>query len=276
VRPLWHWLPVAGTALALLPASGCNLLVGGGGLETQTCHFQGASTTCGACVTTRCQDEVNACCLDSTCDGNLGTLDGCASTSDTLSCDFISEAALVGGSSRFASLSRCIARSCGGCLGTSGFTSPDGGSGDAATESGARIHVACTLLTDNDCFCSLQPGPAGSPPKCGPNITNPVCCADPGWPEPSDAAIQPGCSCETLGCSLNTIPQCQCLTNTEATADGDSPGCSPSWSTCCTYAGDYCYCTDDSCNGSEQTVAECTPKTLGCPTGKVLVDSCVP
>jgi hypothetical protein len=253
-------------SLLWLTSSGCILLVGGGGLETTTCQFQGNDTTCGSCIAAHCQTEVNACCLDSTCDGNLGYLDGCASSGDAVSCAYLTSGSLLVPSAKFGSLSQCVTRECSTC-GTGSTSSFDSGLGPPG--------IGCTVETDS-CFCTNSATASGKGVTCDPTtIENSVCCASYGWPA-SDAGagvLQPVCSCTKVGCTVSA-DICSCSANADATEDGDLASCSPSFGPC--YVSDgLCSCLADASSGAFGTpVKDCSPPNTGCYNNYTQVKSC--
>lgn len=98
-------------ALALVAAAGsCALFVpSAGDLRTDVCDFKGSSTACGKCVASKCADELDGCCVDSTCSGALTGLDACASSSSVDPCNAF---VLPGGAPAGLGVRACVGANC--------------------------------------------------------------------------------------------------------------------------------------------------------------------
>lgn len=236
------------SAGSVLLFAGCVLLVSEPSRGT-ACRFSGAQSACGACVSTRCQASVNACCKDDACQDTLSALDGCASKNDE-SCNALgASAASLQPTS--AELGKCITRRCAGeCQPLAPASQSQTGCKELVLAPGA----SCSCLTSaehNDFTCS-EAVFAGA-----------RCCASKGWPGAGLA-----CSCKHLQCNP-TERGCFCSL-VDYTPDQEE--CSGA--VCCVSPNAAeCSCRTQPCYADEMRVSSCSAALVGCgPQDRV--DSC--
>lgn len=225
------------SALSLLLFTGCILLVSEPTFG-KTCRFSGAESACGACVASRCQASVDACCTDDACKDTLGSLDGCAAKHDG-SCGALAAAA---SSSQPASaeLGKCIARRCGG------ECQPFAGQSETTCkELVLAPGASCSCVTSaehNDFTCSEAV------------FQGARCCAPKGWPA---AGLE--CSCKRLQCNP-TADGCFCSL-VDYTPDQES--CSGVYC-CASPKTAECSCRARPCYADETRVTACSTAVVGC------------
>lgn len=179
ISPLFA-VPVA----VVVGLSGCILFVNddASSLGTTTCSFQGSDTACGKCVATTCSTELDACCTDSSCKGQLGWLDTCASQSDEVSCQELDTVAPA--------LGVCVHDRCSACAGS------DGGA----------VQTSCYVSTGS-CECTASVG-GGNGDACNQAMVAPgLCCADDGWPSTTTTCF---CSVDQGGCGTGSVDVASC------------------------------------------------------------------
>jgi hypothetical protein len=140
-------------AVVVASAAGCVLLVPARDDLSGSCHFAGESTTsCGKCIQRSCQNEVNGCCRDSTCDKTLQELDTCAVSGSADACAPLLQSTQAG-------LGGCVSSHC---------SDPCSG----AAEAGSDASGPCTLddVAQTSCGACLQKNCVG-------DLT--TCCNDP-------------------------------------------------------------------------------------------------
>ncbi len=231
-------------------ASGCILFVHDDPSSLgSTCQFQGSDTPCGRCVASTCASQLDACCLDSVCQTQLGYLDACVGNADSVSCDELSVFAQP--------LSTCMQSECAACPGAN----VDAGQGVGGVDAGGSGHPSCEASSQY-CSCFMGGTPGGV--TCTPQTVEPgLCCAQDGWP-----AAQTSCTCQPFSCSPSP-GGATCSLSTSSTG-------TTSWSggTCCS-DGSSCWCDDsaDSCAGATQ-VDSCTVAAIGCGYDSFAVTAC--
>jgi hypothetical protein len=243
--PRWRTHAAVTVSALTLGLAGCILLVSPTSYGT-TCHFSGMGTTCGSCIASQCQTEVNACCVDPGCSGTLDALDQCAS-GDGGACSAI-DSETASNDVNSAGLAACIVRSCSNLCETHSSTSKTSCS---VPEFGGGHSCQCSLSDQsNDTVCSSAAFP------------DTLCCAPDGWPAPS---LQ--CTCQQLSCGP-TADGCDCFLS-----PGESCTHVCSATICCQNLDD-CYCGSAACLAQEKQVPSCSLSVVGCPVGNKQVESC--
>ena len=182
--------PLFAFAAVVVALSGCILFVNDDAskLGTTTCEFQGSDTACGKCIATTCAMELDGCCTDSSCKGQLGWLDTCAAQSDEVSCQELTVFAPA--------LAACVQGRCSACAGS------DGGAGGA----GGGVQTSCYVSTGS-CECTAGAG-TGNGDACTQAMVAPgLCCADNGWPSATTTCF---CSVDQSGCGTGTVDVASC------------------------------------------------------------------
>ena len=213
------------------------------------CQIASEETSCGSCLVTSCQAEINACCKDSTC-AAPNTLDACA-RGDAGGCDALRALASSANASERA-VGTCAMQCAAVCRSFSGTSLT------TCQEPSFGRGVTCT--------CSPAMAGTGNDFDCSPSsYAGTVCCAPTSWP---DEGLE--CSCRPLGCT-EEADGCFCqLVDTPPS----SQSCAAA--NCCAI-DDQCTCRP-SCFTGERTVPSCTAPTLdtglGCAQGQKRVASC--
>lgn len=217
---------------------GCILVVSPEEYGT-TCRFAGEDTQCGACVATKCRDDLQECCRDELCDSALRDLDECA-VNGSRACT------VLHGSSR--RIGQCVRDQCSDvCVERTGSSTtscrePRLGEGSACT---------CEANGDtNDFICNARAFPST------------VCCAPKGWP-----AAGLACTCRPLNCTP-TNDGCFCSLGDFTPKQRDCSAVK------CCVDQDKCTCRADGCFAFEREVESCNAAEVGCANGQDRVESC--
>jgi len=212
-----------------------------------TCEFQGQATACGQCVLSACSAQLDACCIDSTCASSLPSLDECAGSADSVSCNELATFA--------PDLAACLQRSCPAC-GVTGAGGDGGGSGS----------TSCSKVGDS---CSCTVASSGEPANgfvCDTSsVVSGLCCADYGWPK----ATGTQCTCEPFSCMPESAGgYCSLSIDSSQTTSWSGGACCSLGSSC------ICESTEDTCPGTEAQYATCTVAAITCDSSQVQVSSC--
>ena len=238
-------------ALAYLSGSGCILLVPSEDYST-TCHFKGMDTTCGACIASHCQPEVNACCSDPTCaapGSTLGLVESCA-TGYAPSCAVIPDDIQAADPRRDA-LARCAYEKCNATCAAAAATSTTSCS---VPGFGLGKTCLCTVETPvNKVACSKASFPGTK------------CCAPDGYP-----ATGLECTCNVIAC-VATGATCDC--NLFDTQTGTAE-CGGGTGLHCCEAFDNCMCSSQPCGSTTKEVTKCDLDVIRCPVNFTEVSSC--
>jgi hypothetical protein len=260
---------VAVAALAWAP--GCIFFVGDtGNLETSMCNFQGETTPCGVCVITNCEAQLNACCTDSSCQGSLSNLDGCA-TGSSVACGELTEGDILGlTDAAYAALGACVSKSCSTtCTGSSS-------SGDGGVPVGPTIGISCSNPVQGECSCEYTDDGTTSV-SCSTSIgQNIICCADTGYPGTSGPAEDgTTCICNPFYCEEDGEGNCACASQMGIITGTSTSGCSENGSnTCCVTNEGVCECMPGNSGcGSAMEVSSCSIENTGCSFA-ISVSSC--
>ncbi len=233
--------------------SACILFVDAGTDLGGTCHLRGEGTACGACISTRCRAQLDACCGDGDCAPILNTLDSCVGDYSQPACALVSTKLPVV-TSAMDRVRDCAADCAATCNATSGSSS-----GASGASSGGTYATSCSSFIQSECDCSGNLAPNGV--TCSSDsIGAGVCCADYGWPNKGLS-----CTCKAYRCK-DTADGCTCGTSTSGpnqTCDGVH---------CCIFEG-WCSCGPKPCDNVSKPVGSCTKATATCPSGRA-VTSC--
>jgi hypothetical protein len=201
------------------------------------CRFKGEDTQCGACITTKCQDAVNACCRDESCD--VTRVESCAQYLN-VDCDYDARGNRA--------VTECIVRECGAvCDDFPG--SPSTRCREPRLGEGAAC-VCEDVTATNEFVCN---------PKAFPDT---LCCAPQGWPKPGLE-----CTCRPLNC-VPTNDGCFCRLVDFTPKQRE---CS---AVHCCVDKDVCTCRADECSGFETEVESCNVNQVDCADGQIVVESC--
>jgi len=217
-----------------------------------SCRFAGEQSACGACVTTRCQDAVNACCTVDACASTLRDLEGCASKHDE-TCTTLASAARSDGPTS-TDLRACVASRCAGeCQPLQGVSET------SCHELALAAGAACSCVTSaaagpNDFTCSRAVFPSAR------------CCTPKGWPA---AGLE--CSCKRAQCNP-TADGCFCSL-VDYTPDQEACGGTPGLFCCASAKDAQCTCRSHACFAGEELVPSCSADVIGCGVQDT-VDSC--
>lgn len=232
---------LVGVAVCCVSLVGCILAVDPERFGT-TCHFEGEATQCGACIVAHCQQPLNDCCRDASCEAVVDAIDGCAANADQ-GC-----ATVRADAPRF-DVAKCIVDACDEVCSTREGTS----------------QTACKeplLAPGAACSCQVAGGAAANDVVCNQRaFPDTICCAPEDWPA---AGLE--CTCKPVGCS-STTDGCICIT---ANSVPERRTCD---STKCCVFEDQCIC-GRSCFVQETPVESCSVATLGCAAGQKRVDRC--
>jgi hypothetical protein len=233
-------------AAVTVSLAGCILLVSPKDYGS-TCHFLGMNTSCGSCIQSQCQDDVNRCCKDTSCSSKLAAVDECAS-GDGGACAEI--AVMTASLNRNGSaLAVCIERSCpNSCV-----------SHSSTSKTNCYVPEFCS---GSACQCSYSPGTSNDVVCSSSAFPETLCCAPEDWPAPGLH-----CSCEQLAC-CSTMEGCDCLLS-----QGPSTTHTCTASICCAYQNG-CSCGNQPCLSQETQVTSCSLSVIGCPAGNKKVTSC--
>jgi hypothetical protein len=214
------------------------------------CELLGAATECGACLTARCQSEVDACCGDPTCEAtDLRTIEQCAATGGP-ACSVLSDASR---NPRAATATRCAATQCAGYC---------------AAKAPGRTQTFCREpagAAGAACACKVDPASANAFACSAEVIAGTLCCAPGGWPA---AGLE--CDCLPMRCTPTT-GGCFC-DRVDYTLPGATATCKGLH--CCANAQASCECSARECGPSEREVSACSIENTVCPTERAQVASC--
>jgi hypothetical protein len=279
---------IAALGLALGPA-GCVLFVPDEQLGTE-CHFAGAGSPCGECVSAHCQESVNACCASSTCAPTLASLEDCTTGESSGCADLATEGVPLALCVQSACTGTCVtaaARDAAAAPPSDSATSDSAAqgsdsalstTGDGATPGDASMAedaptsgTACALGEGtSECICiqSTQPNNV----QCGLDTfsdqANTVC-----YQQQINGQWQ--CECDHMGCHMENAGFCTC----------ELPDTHPLYATCDQTGMTCCVAGFSECDCSAPAGGDCTPDiqvdtcTLSgleqdLPSDYVLVESC--
>ncbi len=252
-RPI-RWTSRLLAILSIVSLSACILLVDTGTDLGGTCHIRGEATACGACLSTKCRAELDACCGDGTCAILLNTLDSCVADFSQPTCTLFSTKLPVA-TTTTDRLRSCAADCAPICDATHG-----GSSGSSGASGGGPYVTGCSSFIASECDCSGDLAANGT--TCSSDsIGAGVCCADYGWPNKGLS-----CSCKAYRCKATGADSCTCGTS----VSGPDSTCNGTH--CCIFEG-WCDCSAKACDTSSKPVASCTKATATCPSGRA-VTSC--
>jgi hypothetical protein len=134
-------------------------------------------------------------------------------------------------------------------------------------------HCATDSSGGRGCGCSFSSSPNDF--TCTPaQVKNGACCADPGWPNPTEY-----CDCYyPPTCAISSSGACYCdVRNMLAVGDTPVASCSPPSGHVCCQSNDtsVCGCGSTACGSDEHQVNGCPdPSAPPCYPGKIQVSSC--
>jgi len=248
MRPLPRALWPLGALAAVVSSASCIAIVSPDGPGPR-CRFAGEDTACGACVASKCQPAVDACCGDGECtDRGLSFVERCTQ-GDHRACLML--ASDVGATSPVRrELARCADTECG----------------TTCRDSTARSITACEAPTYGQgkaCECTIS-STANDRPCSEATYAGTICCAAAGWPAPGTE-----CGCAPISCQDVATGRCLCVRSSGPSFAARCDGLH-----CCADQ-ETCACGSEPCNTRFTTeVASCAIEELSCPSGHTRVTSC--
>jgi len=238
-------------------APGCIFFVdSSSGLQSSECSFQGSTNPgCGACIATSCRSQINACCTDGTCKGDLSYLDGCAS-GDVASCTALTSGTIDGPTGLLTGIGACVTASC-----------PECAQQVTPVDSGTGATISCTSGATS-CSCEYNTFGSGTTTACtAAAFSQGICCRDLNYPTVPGTS----CECNPFSCTVDSFGNVLCTSSYDP-ASSQSPSVSDGMS-CCIPGDGQCTCSpNESCDGTP--VDGCTAENTGCDGTQVAVSSC--